>query len=249
MKYGLSSFLLFFVLMVNALHAQEEIEKNKTDHTFQISIGGNYSQSSSKKISMMFNNKLGYSVAKNQLALNANANWVYETQNKALSKNDFNFGLDFNYYFNDFKKFYAWGLNNYETAYSLKINHQYQAGAGLAYELIDNSILFLRLSNGLLWETSDIIDAGEQVLYETWRNSFRLQFRANYQDKVKFKYTGFWQPSLIDFEDQLLKMNAQLLIKIWKALDFKFEGQYNRVTRTKQENILLNYGFAYKIQF
>lgn len=249
MKYFLSLIAVTAFLSLSPIHAQQETEKNTTYHTFQINTGGNYSQSSAKKVSMMFNNKLGYSVSKDKLVLNANASWVYETQNKTLSKNDFNFTLDFNYYFNEFKRFYGWGLNNYETAYSLKINHKYQAGVGLAYELIDDDVWFLRLSNGLLWETSNIIDAGEQLLYETWRNSFRLQFRAHYYEKIQFKYTGFWQPSIIDFDDQLLKMNAQLLIKIWKELDFKLEGQYNMVTRTKQENMLFTYGFSYKILF
>lgn len=219
------------------------------DHLIELSIGGNYSTASPTKESMIYNNQIGYSVEKNKLQLNAKAHWIYELQNKSLSKNDFNFALDFNFYFQENKKFYVWGLNNYQTSFSLKIKNQYQAGLGLAYELINSNSFFLRISDGLIWEASDIIKSEEELIYETWRNSLRIQFKYNYTDFLKFAFTSYWQPSLKDFNDQHLKMDASLALKIWKQLDFKLEGQYNLVTATDQRNVLISYGLAYKVKF
>lgn len=249
MKNKWIGILILFAFIVLPTYAEETEPQKTYYHTIKFNAGGNYSSASFDKISMMYNTALGYSIEKNNLALNANTDWVYELQNKELAKNDFGFGLDFNYYFNDSKRFYAWGLNNYQSAYSLKINHQYQAGAGLAYQIIDLPYFFLRVSDGFLWETSNIIESEEALLYDTWRNSFRLQVRSKVADRLNFKFTGFWQPSIIDFNDQLIKINSQLLINIWKQLDLKIEGQYNLVTKTEKENLLISYGFSYQLKF
>ena len=73
---------------------------------------------------------------------------------------------------------YYWGLVNYEKSYSLKTNFRFQTGGGIGYYLIDRKDLVLQLSNGLLYEKSDLFDSETSSFdYETWRNSFRIKIR------------------------------------------------------------------------
>lgn len=234
--------------LLQKVHAGAMIDTlTPKSYHLELSAGGNYSTTTPSKESIMFHHQVGLGLEKKKLELNTKATWIYELQNRSLTKNDFNFTLDFNYYLQENKKFYTWGLNNYQSAYSLKIRSQYQAGVGLAYELINTNHFFLRISDGVLWEASNIIKMEELINYATWRNSLRIQFKYGYKDLIHFNYIGYWQPSLMDFQDQQIKMTASLNIKIWKQLDFKIEGQYNLVTATHQSSTLLVYGVAYQV--
>ena len=92
------------------------------------SASGNVNQTSDGR-SYLLNNTLKAGIRKKKVSFNLNNSWVYGAQNSQLTNNDFQSALDVNFY-TAIKHFYYWGLGNYTTSYSLKINNQLQVGAG-----------------------------------------------------------------------------------------------------------------------
>lgn len=82
--------------------------------------------------SYLLNNVVKLNFRKKGMSLNFNNNWVYGQQDRELTNNDFSSSLDFNLY-EAASHFFYWGLANYNTSKSLKVNNQLLAGAGVAY--------------------------------------------------------------------------------------------------------------------
>ncbi|MBB5394567.1 hypothetical protein [Mucilaginibacter sp. AK015] len=97
----------------------------------------------------LLNNTFRFNIKKKDISLNFSNNWIYGKQNGNLSNNDFSTALDFNLY-KGIPHFFYWGLVNYNTSYSLKINNQLLAGAGIAYSLFDSANTYLNISDGVL---------------------------------------------------------------------------------------------------
>ena len=192
----------------------------------------------------VFDNNLGFSIKKKELALNSANDWIYGMQQNVQTNNDYTSTLDFDLY-KTLPHFYYWGLGNYTTSYSLKINSQYQVGAGVAYNLIDKKTMMLNISDGILYEGSDIIlpDTTRDV-YNTYRNSFRLSFKWNVKDRISFHAMGYYQNSFSSGSDYIVRANAGLDIKLYKWLVFTTAFTYNRFNRTQKENTLFTYGLT-----
>src|ERR1700740_1743703 len=105
--------------------------------------------------SYVLNNVVKFGIREKAISLNSYNSWAYGEQQKQLTNNDFNSTLDFNLYKAP-PHFYYWGLATYLSSYSLKVNSQYQGGAGLAYNIIDRKKVRLNISDGILYEQSDI---------------------------------------------------------------------------------------------
>jgi hypothetical protein len=191
----------------------------------------------------LLNNGLKFSLRKKKSLLNFNNNWVYGKQNGTLTNNDYSSSLDFNLY--KTTRFYYWGLANYNTSYSLKINNQLLAGLGVAYSIIDRKNAYLNLSDGILYDKSDLfLNDTTREVYHTYRNSFRLQFRFNMHDVVILDGSGFLQNSLQYRNDYIIRSNVSLTFKVRKWLGLSTSLNYNRMNRTQSENMLLSYGLT-----
>lgn len=194
--------------------------------------------------SYLLSNGLKLGVRQKRLSLNWNNNWVYGQQNRKLTNNDFLSSLDFNLY-SSLPHFYYWGLATYNTSYSLKIRNQFQAGLGAAYNVVDQPNAVLNLSDGFLYEYGDLIqnDTARDT-YHTWRNSLRVQFRWTIREIVSLNGNAFWQPSLSDSHDYIVRSNVNLSLKLRKWLSLTTGFTYNRFNRTQRENMLITYGLT-----
>ncbi|RZM28028.1 MAG: DUF481 domain-containing protein [Pedobacter sp.] len=197
----------------------------------------------------LLNNTLKFGVKKKSISLNFNNNWIYGKQNDQLTNNDYSSTLDFNLY-KTFPHFFYWGLANYNTSRSLKINNQLLAGAGIAYSIYDRDEAYLNISNGILFDSSDL-DLGNSIRdqYETTRNSLRLSLKFVIRKVITVNSTSFLQNSLTDGDDYIIRSNAGLSLKLNRWINFTTAYNYNKISRTKRENTLLSYGLTFERYF
>ncbi|MBC7553357.1 MAG: DUF481 domain-containing protein [Taibaiella sp.] len=189
-------------------------------------------------------NTTKFSVKKKDISLNAVANWVYGIQQNNISNNDFNSSLDFNIY-KTIPHLYYWGLGTYMASYSLKVNHQYQVGVGAAYNILDRATMHLNVSEGVLYERSDInLKDTVRNVYSTYRNSLRVQLRFKIIDLLSFSGAVYHQQSLRSGADYIVKSNMSLDFRVRKWLTLTTGFTYNRYNITNKENTLFTYGIT-----
>src|SRR6185312_14514432 len=116
--------------------------KRTPDSTFQLSFAGMGSiNKAANDITYLFNNDLKFVMEHDSTtSLSFDNNWVYGTDHHALTNNDYSSVLQFDLGRHKHKNrphFYYWGLFNYNTSYSLKVNNQFLTGAGAALSIID----------------------------------------------------------------------------------------------------------------
>ncbi|MEO8820119.1 MAG: DUF481 domain-containing protein [Ginsengibacter sp.] len=212
-------------------------------HHFTFASTGTYNKTKELK-SFVLSNSAGYETSKKKLGFSTFASWIYGNQNKQLSNNDVSAGANLDY-LKDVKPLYYWALLNFDESYSLKINYRFQSGVGLGYTVAKEKNFNLGLSDGFVYETSDLTDAriGRDI-YQTVRNSFRVKYRWDYNDRFVLEGSNFIQPSILSLKDYIIKLNNKLSVKLnkWLAIDAAME--YNKISRTNRENILLTYGLA-----
>jgi len=201
--------------------------------------------------SYVLSNNVRFSVSRKDYSCNATSSWVYGEQLNALSNNDIYTGLDFNWY-KTIPHFYYWGLANFEKSYSLKINHRYQTGAGIGYNLLDRKTSLIILSDGLLYDKGDLYDLPDNEgsdRYEVVRNSFRIKFRFIIHEVIVLEGTDFLQHALNDRKDYIIKSNTSLSIKLKKGISLTTSAAYNKLSATNRENLLITYGITYQHYF
>ncbi|MDQ3842935.1 MAG: DUF481 domain-containing protein [Bacteroidota bacterium] len=199
--------------------------------------------------SFVITNGARFSIRKQSIALNSSGNCIYGEQQGRRTNNDLTTTLDFNLY-KTFKNFYYWGLGNFDKSFSLKVNKRWQAGLGAAYSFIDTEKAFLNLSDGILYESSDVtVHDSTRSRYHTFRNSLRLRYRFVIQQKVVLDGTHFWQPSLQYKDDSIIKSASSLSLMLNRWLNLTTALTYNRVTRTEKENLLLTFGLTVEKYF
>lgn len=221
---------------------------DSTHYLVQYSSTGSINKTDESK-AYLLNNALKLGIRKKSISLNFNNNWIYGKQNRQLTNNDFSSTLDFNLY-NSQSKFFYWGLANYNTSVSLKINNQLLAGAGVAYNFFDTETAYLNMSNGLLFDTSDLMSPDDlRDKYETIRNSLRVSFKFVLFENLVLSNTSFLQNALTTKGDYIVKTDAALNFKINKWLGLNTSYKYNRISRTERENSLLSYGLTFERYF
>jgi hypothetical protein len=199
--------------------------------------------------SYLLNNAVKLGLKQKSISLNFTNTWIYGKQNKAITNNDFSSTLDFNLY-KTLPHFFYWGLANYNTSYSLKINNQLLAGAGIAYSILDRPTAYLNLSNGLLYDYSDLVlSDGFQDKYSTSRNSFRLSYKFLIGKFIEVNGSNFIQNSLKDQHDYIIRSNNKLGFKVNKWINLLTQLDYNKMNRTSKENLLLSYGISFDRYF
>jgi hypothetical protein len=132
----------------------------------------------------------------------------------------------------------------------LKINNQLQAGLGIAYNIIDKKTLVWNLSDGILYDYSDLnLINNTREVYGTPRNSFRLQIKWNIKDRLVFNGNGFLQNSLQYRNDYIIKSDIGISVKLKKWLSLTSAFSYNKMSRTQTSNLLLTYGILIENYF
>ena len=198
----------------------------------------------------VLNNNFRFNVSKKSITVNTYGNWTFGKHGAQLTNNDYFSSMDFNLY-KTMRHFYYWGMGTYEKSFSLAINHRLQTGAGIGYNVIDKKNAVIILSDGILYERSDLYDTevdGENI-YETFRNSFRLKFRIIIKDVVVLDGSDFLQHSLRDRSDYIVKSSTNLSVKLVKWLSLTASVNYNKINRTQRENLFINYGLSLEKYF
>ena len=194
--------------------------------------------------SYVLTNGLRFNISKKNIRLNSTNSWIYGEQQKMLTNNDFNSTLDFNI-FRSNSKFYYWGLANYDKSYSLKINNRLQAGIGVAYNIIDTTTAFLNISDGILYENSNLkLNESTNNYYSLFRNSFRLRYRFVIKEIIIFDGTNFLQNALSDDSDYIIKSINSVSVRLRKWLNITAATTYNRNQKTNSENLLITFGLT-----
>ncbi len=192
----------------------------------------------------LLNNGLGFNINKRKATFNTNASWVWGQLNNTLTNNDFIATTDMDF-LKKVSKLYYWGLLNYETSYSLKTIYRFQPGAGVSYRFIDTANAHLSVSDGLLFEMSNIIDTSlAHEKYQTVRNSLRISYHFVIGKLITIDGINFWQPSLLDFKDYIFKFNNSLSFKLREWLSLTTAISYNKISRTDSQNLLFTFGIT-----
>ncbi|HYG20114.1 MAG TPA: DUF481 domain-containing protein [Ohtaekwangia sp.] len=202
--------------------------------------------------SHVLNNNLRFSISKKRVSFNTTNFLIYGKQQGNLSNNDFTSAADLNVYNKGSRrKFYYWGLLQYESSFSLKLHHRLQTGVGIGYNIIDKPNVVVILSDGILYEKSNLYNDAESVRndYETFRNSFRVKFRWVIRDIITLDGSDFLQHALDDGSDYIIKSNTNLSVKLLKWLSVTASVTYNKLNKTRRENLLVNYGLTFERYF
>ena len=211
---------------------------------------GNLNRTNTAGSTYLLNNALQFQVNKKKFSINSMASHIYGKNPTAKTNDDFLGILNLDI-LKGVQKFYYWALTSYEKSFSLKLDNRFQAGAGVGYTFLNNDKANLELSDGLLFETTDlsIPDANGQTSYQTVRNSLRLKYRFVIKDIFRFDGNNFYQPSFSDGNDYILKLRANFSVKLYKWLNFTTSFNYNRQNITNTENLFLSYGLSMEKYF
>jgi len=194
--------------------------------------------------SYVLTNGLRFNISKKNIRLNSTNSWIYGEQQKRLTNNDFSSTLDFNL-FKTKSNFYYWGLANYDKSYSLRINNRLQAGLGIAYNIIDTTTAFLNISDGILYENSNLkLNDTTNSYNSLFRNSFRLRYRFVIKEIIIFDGSNFLQNSLSDSNDYIIKSINSVSVKLRKWLNITAATNYNRNQKTNSETLLITFGLT-----
>lgn len=228
--------LLLVLLTVKTSHAQF----NDTTHYHVVMASSGSINKTDDATAYLLNNSLNFGIKRKDITLNATNTWIYGKQNSALTNNDFSSALFFNLY-KTFPHFYYWGLLNYNTSYSLKINNQLLAGLGVAYSVIDKPNVYLNLSDGVLFDQSDLL-ANE--VYHTYRNSFRLQYHFAIKDRLTLDGSNFLQNAFNNRHDYIIRSTTTLGLKLRKWISVTTSLTYNKMNITSSDNLIFTYGLT-----
>lgn len=244
MKWRLGGCLVFFILWQMEASAQFS---DSAHYYINLSSTGSVNKTKGSK-SYLLHHAVRFAVKKKTYSLNAFSSFIFGQQDSLVTNRDFTGTVDGNLYLRH-SNFFFWGLVNYTHSFSLQINSLFQSGAGVAYSFIDNKKDYLNLSDGLLYETGDLMLDSTRLLYQTVRNSLRLVFRWTIADIFSLNGANFIQNSLSNSNDYILKSNLALSVKLKKWLSLTTAFTYNKFSRTARENLLLNYGLTIEKYF
>ena len=212
---------------------------DSTNYHLVLSAAGSINKTNTD-VAYLLNNALNFGIKRKSIVLNTSNSWLYGKQNKDLSNNDFSSTLNFNLY-KTLPHFYYWGLLNYNTSYSLKINHQLLAGLGIAYNIVDKENFYVNISNGILYDKSNLLT---NEIYHTYRNSFRIQYHFYIKELIVFDGNNFLQSSFDRKEDYIIRSVNRLGIKLRKWITLNTSLNYNKMNITNRENLNLTYGLT-----
>jgi len=194
--------------------------------------------------SFVLTNAVKFNVSKENLSLNSSGSWVYGEQQDNLTNNDYSATLDLSL-FKYQRRFYYWGIGNYDKSFSLKINNRFQLALGVAYNVFDTADAWLNISDGIMYERSDLLlnNTTREVSY-TLRNSLRIRYKWVIKKIIIFEGSNFLQNSLSHANDYNIISSQNLSVKLRKWLSLTSSATYNKLKRTNRENLLITYGLT-----
>lgn len=199
--------------------------------------------------SFVLNNNGKFTLEKKKVSFHSINTWIYGEQSGVLINNDFSSVLDCDILKKQ-QKFYYWAIGTFDKSFSLKINHRFQAGGGLGYNLLKKEHASIVVSDGLIYEQADLTDNELGHLnYDVWRNSFRIKYHWTIHNILVLDGSGFLQPSLSSGNDNIIKSTTTFSLKIKKWLSFTSSLTYNKITLTGRENLLMTYGLVMEKYF
>lgn len=219
---------------------------DSTFYRLNVVASGSYNKTNDLR-SFLLNNGVNFGIRRQAVSLNLSNSWIYGQQQRRLTNNDYTGTLDLNLYTTP--RFYFWGLGNYITSLSLKVNNQYQGGVGVAYNLVDDSVFFLNISDGVLYESSDLVVGDVREVYQTFRNSLRVSARVTLRKILQLKAVAFLQNSLQYSNDYIVKANLSANVQLRSWLKFNTALVFNKISRTGRENFLFTYGVVIENYF
>lgn len=243
MKEIISKKLVSLILVIFSSVITYSQFNDSTHHYVNFSSTGIINKTNNGN-SYVLTNGLRFNISKKNIRLNSTNSWIYGEQQKRLTNNDFSSTLDFNLYKRK-SDFYYWGLASYDKSYSLKINNRLQAGAGIAYSIIDTTTAFLNISDGILYENSNLkSDDNTKSYYSLFRNSFRLRYRFVIKEIIIFDGSNFLQSALSDKNDYIIKSMNSVSVKLRNWLNITAATNYNRNQKTNSETLLITFGLT-----
>lgn len=244
---------IFFLLLLLLFCISTKV-KAQTDDTLRTidstqfalnhSSTGIFNQTNDSR-SYLLNNLLKFNIIRKRISINTSQGWIYGRQLTGLTNNDYNWVAEANL-FKSVRRLYYWGLANYDKSYSLKITDRLQTGAGVGYSIFTKPSFNLVLSDGILYERTDLYDT---TAYSTLRNSFRLKYRLVMAKIVTFEGTNFWQQSVFSWEDYILKFTNSISFRLKNWLSFTISATYNKLGISGTENFLGTVGFTFQRTF
>lgn len=235
-----------------ARKAQDSIHfSNMTKYKWSWAATGNINNTNTVS-SYLVSNAASVSAVRKKSALNLSTSWVYGAQAGNLTNNDFTSTVDFNMY-KTIRHFYYWGLVNYNTSLSLRVNNLLQSGGGFGYNLVDKKTAAVLISDGVLYENGDLYQVlyggpgGNEPVrdkYQVLRNSFRLKFHFVIHDRIVLDGVELIQHSLASIHNYILNLSASGSVKLNKWLAVTTAFNFNKFTRTRSENTLITFGFT-----
>lgn len=247
MRFHFIGYIFFIFSLIFCFKVKAQYN-DSTFHYLGFVSSGSLNKTNSST-AYLLNNALKMGIQKKDIALNSTNKFLYGDQNNKLTNKDFSSAWDLNLY-KTFPHFYYWGLFVYNSNYSLRINNQLLTGVGIAYKFIDQPTRQINVSNGILFDYSDIqLNDSTRDIYGTPRNSFRLQIKWDIKNLMVFRGNAFIQNSLQDVSDYIFKSDVSLSIKIKKWLSLTSALTYNQMTRTKKENLFVTYGLTVEKYF
>jgi len=211
--------------------------------TYKVSLGstGNFTRSNDQR-GYLFNNNAKASRDGKNLFWQASGGWIYSAQSGVKVNNDFTAVLESDV-LKKRQRLYYWGMCAYDRSFSLKIDHRLQLGAGVGYTVVDNDKGTLVLSDGFLYERSQLTDPELGFMdYDVWRNSFRVKYRWTPRASLTVDGWAFVQPSLFSWDDTIIKSATTVSYKVNRWLNLTAACTYNRLTLTGRENLIVTYG-------
>ena len=219
-------------------------------HYVSFSGTGNLNRTTPGGTTYLLNNVVKFQIDKKKISLNSLVSHMYG-KNPISKTNDDIFAVANLDVLKGVQKFYYWALTSFEKSFSLKVDSRFQAGVGVGYSILNTDKANLEVSDGFLYETSNlaITDKLGRTSYQTVRNSLRLKYRFIIREIFRFDGLHFYQPSLSDGNDYILKLNNSFSVKLYKWLSFTTGFNYNRQNITSTENLLITYGLSLEKYF
>lgn len=233
--------LLLFVFVINKTFSQY----NDSVHHRIAYAGTGVLNKTETGTNYVIANALNFNIKKKDLSVNSSSSYTFGQQQKTLTNNDLSSTLDFNLA-KTLPHFYYWGLAAFDKSYSLKINNRGQAGLGGAYSFIDTKDAFLNLSEGILYESSNLkLTDSTNDVYQTFRNSFRLRYHFAFKNNLLIlDGTNYIQNSLNYGNDYIIRLVNTATLKLNKWLGLTTALNYNKIQRTKRETLLITFGLT-----
>lgn len=240
-------YIFFLLFIISSPHIYAQFN-DSVHHYIKYATTGIINKTNDQQ-SFVLNNNLGFSINRKYATLNNTNSWIYGKQGNRLTNNDVNSAVNFDILKN-IQKLYYWGLVNFTSSYSLNIRYQFQMGAGLGYNIINKETVEIVISDGIIFETSDLqLTPDVRDVYQTFRNSLRLKHHLVIKDLIILDGSHIWQPSLSNFNDYIIRSTTSLSIKLRKWLSINSALAYNKLSRTNRENLLFSFGLTAETYF